>query len=47
MPFVIFLLTLNFTLKKYNIFNCILISSTVWIIFSSILIIIWKIFNII
>lgn len=46
-PFVIFLLVLNFTLKKYNILNSILISSIAWVIFSSILIIIWKNFNII
>lgn len=41
-PFVIFLLVLNFTLKKYHIFHSILISSAVWIILSSVLIIIWK-----
>lgn len=46
-PFVIFLLVLNFTLKKYNIVNSILVSSIVWGIFSSVLIIIWKHINII
>lgn len=45
-PFVIFLFTLNFTLKKYNIFNSILVSSTVWVVLSSIVIIIWKNLNI-
>jgi len=41
-PFIIFLFVLNFALKRYNILNSILISSTVWVIFSSILIVIWK-----
>ena len=44
-PFVTFLLVLNFTLKKYNIYNSILVSSMVWITASSILIVIWKNFN--
>jgi len=46
-PFVIFLLVLNYILKKYNIFNSILVSSIVWVISSSILIIVWKNLNII
>jgi len=44
-PFVTFLLVLNFALKKYNIYNSILVSSMVWITASSILIVIWKNFN--
>ncbi|WP_165865909.1 GlpM family protein [Lucifera butyrica] len=44
-PFVIFLLVLNFTLKNYNIFKSILISSVVWGFFASILIITWKNFS--
>lgn len=44
-PFVIFLLVLNFTLKNYNIFKSLLISSTVWVVLSSILIITWKKFS--
>ncbi|GFZ30252.1 membrane protein GlpM [Clostridium zeae] len=46
-PFVMFLFALNYALKKYDIFNSILISSIVWIVFSSILIIIWKNLNIV
>lgn len=41
-PFVIFLLTLNLTLKKFSIVNSIIISSAVWIILSLVLIIVWK-----
>jgi uncharacterized membrane protein (GlpM family) len=41
-PFIIFLLVLNFALKKYSIVNSILISSTVWVFLSSILIVFWK-----
>ena len=44
-PFVTFLLVLNFTLKKYDIYNSIFVSSLVWITASSILIVIWKNFN--
>jgi len=44
-PFVIFLLVLNVTLKKYNIYISILVSSMVWATISSILIVIWKSFN--
>lgn len=43
--FVIFLLVLNFTLKKYNIYNSILIASLVWVTTSSTLIVIWKSYN--
>ena len=46
-PFVIFLLVLNFTLKNYNICNSILISSMVWVFLSSILITMWKKFQLI
>lgn len=41
-PFVIFLLVLNYTLKENDIVHSILLSSIVWIMFSSILITIWK-----
>lgn len=41
-PFIIFLLVLNHTLKSYNLFNSIVISSMVWLFLSSILIIAWK-----
>lgn len=44
-PFVTFLLVLNFALKKYNIYNSILLSSVVWITASSILIVLWKNLN--
>ena len=41
-PFLIFLIVLNLTLKKYNIVHSILIASTVWAICSSTLIVVWK-----
>ncbi|WP_139214829.1 GlpM family protein [Pelosinus propionicus] len=44
-PFVSFLLVLNFVLKSYTISKSILISSMVWLFLSSILILTWKNFS--
>lgn len=41
-PFIIFLLVLNLTLKNHTIFKSILVSSMTWVFLSSILIVAWK-----
>ena len=44
-PFAIFLVALNFALKKYNIYISILIAAIIWSVISSALIVIWKSIN--
>jgi len=41
-PFAIFLLVFNYTLKKNHIFISIFTASAVWIILSSVLVLIWN-----
>jgi len=43
--FVIFLLVLKIALKNYNILNSLLVSSVVWGVISTLLIITWKKFS--
>ena len=44
-PFLIFLAALNFTLKNSDLLSSLLVSSMVWLLLSSILIIAWKNFS--
>jgi len=41
-PFVTFLFVLNYSLKKNNIFISLLAASIVWIILSSVLVVVWN-----